>query len=88
MQYEDDCVGCDAPAYPCLGSDCKRRKVPHFYCDNCGDECEPEALYVYSQYDKWLCQSCLTDQFKTVAEDWEKIKEEMFRSDEEVNFDD
>lgn len=76
MQYEDDCVGCDAAAYPCLGSDCPRRKVPHYYCDECGDECDTDDMYVYSDYDKLLCKSCLLDKFKTVAEALPQILEE------------
>lgn len=79
--YKDECCGCATESYPCLGSSCKNRNVPHFYCDECGDECEPEELYVYSEYDKLLCKYCLVDKFKTVEEEKEKILEEYGYAD-------
>lgn len=67
--FEDECCGCATESYPCMGSACKNRNVPHFYCDNCGDECEPEELYVFDADDAWLCKTCVCERFKTVAED-------------------
>lgn len=75
ITFENECVGCP-PNMGCLGSACKNRNVPHYYCDVCGDELEPEELYVYSEYDKLLCKSCLTEQFKTVAEELPQILED------------
>lgn len=62
LVYEDECCDCAVPGYPCLGEHCSRRHVPHYYCDDCGEEIwwtgfndEPE------EYDgKHYCKSCLT----------------------------
>ena len=36
--YENECCGCATPAYPCIGESCSKRRVPHYYCDLCGEE--------------------------------------------------
>lgn len=38
IEYKDECCGCAAPGYPCLGNSCSNRHVPHYYCDICGKE--------------------------------------------------
>ena len=81
IKFEDECCGCASESYPCLGSSCKNRNVPHFYCDECGEECNTDDLYVYSEYDKLLCKFCLVDKFKTVEEEKEKILEEYGYAD-------
>lgn len=58
--YEDECVGC---GLPCYGSACPNRNVPHFYCDECGDETE---LYLFDD-NKELCVSCLLDKFERIC---------------------
>ena len=35
VKYENECVDC---GLPCLGSSCPYRRVPHIYCDRCGEE--------------------------------------------------
>ena len=30
VKYENDCIGCAAPGYPCLGESCRYRNVKHF----------------------------------------------------------
>lgn len=62
---ENDCCDCAAPAYPCLGSSCPNRHVPHYYCDKCKQEFDPSELYVA---DKELCAECLLKQFKKVGD--------------------
>lgn len=49
VEYENDCVSCDPF---CIN--CGRKRVPHYYCDECGDEAK---LYEYegSQY----CERCV-----------------------------
>ena len=47
---ENECVGCP-PEIGCLGSSCPNINVPHYYCDDCGDEtdlyyCEGEELCI------------------------------------------
>lgn len=66
-KIENECCDCAVPAYPCLGSDCPNRNVPHYFCDDCKDEFEPEALYV-DEDDNELCTTCILKRFKTVKE--------------------
>ena len=47
ITYEDECCGCAVPGYPCMGSACPNRNVPHMYCDNCGDDVEKLYKYVF-----------------------------------------
>lgn len=63
--YEDECVSCDLP---CIGSACPNRNVPHYFCDDCEDEFEPEALYYDDVTDEELCATCLLKKYKTVKE--------------------
>ena len=65
IKIEDDCVGCPQG---CIH--CGRKHTPHFYCDKCGEEFEPEALYDYD--DEMLCTECLLSNFDTVAQNPEK----------------
>lgn len=44
VKYENECMGCTSIGLHCIGSSCRNRNVPHFYCDECGEE---EELYVY-----------------------------------------
>lgn len=55
INYEDECCGCATESYPCLGSSCSQRHVPHMYCDKCEDEVE--ELYEYDG--QQICEDCL-----------------------------
>lgn len=66
IKYENECCGCAVPGYPCLGSECHNRHVPHYYCDKCEEECESEELY--DDDGEMLCQTCLLENYKTVAQ--------------------
>ena len=61
IKFENDCVDC---GLPCLGNTCPLRKVPHFYCDDCGNE---DILYHYK--DRQLCEFCLLSRHKEVTID-------------------
>lgn len=61
VKYEDECCGCATESYPCLGSSCKNRNVPRFYCD----ECEVEDI-LYEFENLQLCQDCLISKFNIV----------------------
>lgn len=63
VKIENDCVG-PCPQ-GCMGFGCPNRHVPHFYCDECGDEVSPEELYEYD--DEQLCDRCLCGRFNTVV---------------------
>lgn len=63
--YENECRGCATDSYPCLGSECPNRRVPHYYCDGeCKDEYEPSELYDFDGH--MLCKDCLAKQFETI----------------------
>lgn len=54
IKYENECCGCATETYPCLGSGCVNRNVPHYYCDKCGEETK---LYYFDG--KELCIDCI-----------------------------
>lgn len=57
VKYENECCDCATPNYPCLGSKCPNRNVPHYYCDSCGDEVDQKELYDYAGQE--VCGDCL-----------------------------
>lgn len=61
VRYENDCCGCASPAYPCLGSACTLRNVPHYYCDKCGEE---ETLFQTDEGE--LCADCILENLPKV----------------------
>ena len=62
VKYENECCGCAVPAYSCMGSACPNRRVPHLYCDECGEEVE--TLYHYDG--KELCLECIEKMLEKV----------------------
>lgn len=60
IEYENECVGCP-PEIGCLGKFCPNRRVPHLYCDECGEETD---LYWYE--DEQLCADCVIDKLQKV----------------------
>lgn len=60
---ENECVSC---GLPCLGNACPNRAVPHYYCDCCNDEFEPNELYDYEG--EMLCSECLLGKYETIAD--------------------
>lgn len=63
-RIEDDCVDCPREM-GCFGSSCPLKNVPHYYCDNCGDEA---PLYRFN--DSELCEYCVLAELKKVEESW------------------
>ena len=63
IKYEDECCGCAVPAYPCLGSSCPNRNVPHYYCDTCGEEVG-EFYVVDDSTDEYICEDCLKQMYE------------------------
>lgn len=61
-RIENDCVSCDIP---CI--DCGRKRTPHYYCDKCGEEFEPEALFI-NEDEEELCIECFLSKYETVAQ--------------------
>lgn len=62
IRIEDDCCGCDVPAYPCIGDSCPLRHQKHFYCDECGEE--SDTLYRFES--KELCGECILKRLEIV----------------------
>lgn len=60
-RIENNCCECAVPGYPCLGSYCPNRHVPHYYCDECEAE---EQLYHFDG--KELCLECIEAKLKKV----------------------
>lgn len=58
--YENDCVDC---GLPCFDS-CPYKRVPHYYCDGCGDEVF--YLYIYDDGSE-LCADCLLNNYDTIG---------------------
>jgi len=54
IRIENDCCDCAVPGYPCLGSICSLRHVPHCYCDMCGEEISEFDI----NEDYHLCEDC------------------------------
>lgn len=55
---ENDCVSCPA-GVPCLGRSCPMTHVEHIYCDNCGDEIDPD--YVIESEGCDYCYECASE---------------------------
>ena len=51
VRYENQCCDC---GLPCLGSSCPYKKVPIWYCDECGDE----GITLYEVDGKEVCEHC------------------------------
>ena len=58
---ENDCCDCATDGYPCIGKSCPLINVPHYYCDDCGDETD---LYWYE--DEQLCKYCIIKRLEIV----------------------
>lgn len=53
IRYENDCNCCEV----CMG--CGLRRVPHCYCDGCGEEVAgEEELKRIPFLSEWLCENC------------------------------
>lgn len=63
LVYKDECCQCAVPGYPCTG---EHRRVPHYYCDKCEEEFEPDELYVTP--DGEFCDKCILNEFDTIAQ--------------------
>jgi hypothetical protein len=58
---ENECVGCP-PEMGCIGSSCKYKNVPHYYCDKCKDETD-----IYHFDDRELCIYCIEKELVKVT---------------------
>lgn len=58
-RFTNECRGCDTDGYPCRN--CGLRRVEHFICDACGDECK---LYFYEG--KELCIDCIENELEYI----------------------
>ena len=63
VKYESECVGCSTIFHNCMGSACPYNSVPHFYCDECGDDVE--ELYEFDGEE--LCIDCIKGRLDKVG---------------------
>ena len=61
IEYENECCDCAVPAYPCRGPSCPNRRVPHYYCDECGEE---STTYEFDGEE--LCLECIEKRLQKV----------------------
>lgn len=54
IRIEDGCVECGKP---CIGDSCPYRNEKHYYCDECGEECDPD--YMLEINGEMVCIDCL-----------------------------
>lgn len=62
VMMENECCGCATENYPCLGSACPNRNVPHLYCDKCEEDVEE----LYETENGQLCAECVLGMFEKV----------------------
>jgi hypothetical protein len=62
VRIENHCVGCTDLGMHCLGSTCKNRNVPVYYCDKCGDELPYDEIYEADGEE--ICEECLKEKFR------------------------
>jgi len=67
LRYENECVSC---GFPCMGNACPYRRVPYYYCDNCGKEIYEDK--VKEIYERHYCIQC-----------WDKLYPEEDKNKEE-----
>lgn len=67
IEYENECVGCSTIFHNCMGTACPHNQVPHYYCDECGEEFYGKELYWFE--DRMLCKDCLVNEFEPVVID-------------------
>ena len=71
VRYENECIQCGKP---CIGHACRYYRVPHYYCDMCGEETDPYELksgtIAGCEYED-LCEDCyeLTEEYEEENED-------------------
>ena len=68
IKYTNECCDCAVAGYPCLGTRCPNRSVPHYYCDICGDELV-ETEIAYRDDDYIECINCHEEEEQPDKED-------------------
>lgn len=62
IKYEDECVGCPKEM-GCLGDACPNRNVPYYFCDDCGEELDPDEMYGDIE-GEIFCEDCFKKRYK------------------------
>lgn len=65
VMMENECCQCATENYPCLGSACPNRNVPHLECDKCHEEVDD----LYETENGQLCAECVLGMFEKVKVD-------------------
>ena len=56
VKTENECLGCTSLGLPCIGRSCRNLRVPHYYCDKCGEE---KGLFHFDGEE--LCAECIVE---------------------------
>lgn len=62
-KLENDCVDCGKPCF----SSCPYKRVPHYYCDNCGEELQSDELFKWNGDEAW-CKECIIEDVESDLE--------------------
>lgn len=62
VKYENECMNCATPGYPCIGDICPHSHAKHLYCDECGEDVD----LLYDVDGTELCEDCLLEHFPTI----------------------
>lgn len=68
IRYTNECVGCPREM-GCIGDACRFRRVPHFFCDICGDEIYTAAEVYITPDGDHACATCLLGGTPTLEEE-------------------
>ena len=63
IRYENECVG-PCPQ-GCMGSGCPYRHIPHYYCDKCGSEVDPDELH--EDGNGHICMDCILEMYPKIS---------------------
>lgn len=63
VRMENDCVGCPQG---CVAY-CQLRNVPHYYCDVCGGEVDPDELHENTLDGGHICMDCIVDRYPKIS---------------------
>ena len=67
IKYYDECVDCP-PEMGCVGRACRYRNIPHYFCDQCGEEFMADDLLTDDDGETMLCEDCILSRYKRVGD--------------------
>lgn len=67
IKYENQCCGCAAPGYPCIGDSCPYMNVPVYYCDFCDKKTHAEYILEDEHYCEFHARKQLLSYFNDLT---------------------